>query len=1197
MFETPQDSSIQDQTINPSVSTPDAYAGANITPPKYSEDYFNSQQQVQSKVDTLQQKKEEKYAYLKDKVNNQNSLGKDTYTQMTDGTLESNANKIWNNMSDAEYQTMLGDVIGKYGIPKEKWKDIPADQRDKYQWLYMGHGKDNPDLFKIGTAGGFTPSAEYRYEPGRAAAEGYTQNKEYGYASGPGGIDDHNMDAQILLPVEVTTALEAITHGRQNALNNRTSPAGNEYFKNLLGGGYTEYYNNGSEGALGNTSNADLKSINIEDVRKKWQGYLEIAQKHNVNSDLYKSLMQQQALQDIQTRQAASMGTLDRAINVAKSVPTAFIKEVGLDTADWIGETFKRLTGHGWDLGSDEHKSAMADKILGYNPTFSNNASEEAGKYATNLYEDANSTDPNRHMKMDDVVGLLKVGLKTPEILGDSLGYLAGLVLGFGKFTTVGKIALNAERAAKVGDITHEAAQAQIKSAKAAETSAQLVKRVGASNVGFSTIVAGNVNDEIDTFKQNNDGQSPDAYHVVGMLANEGVMNAIDRFTDLSILKAPEAIKKLADAAKYIPEQKAPEIAAKIIVGAAKTTASAGVEAGQEYVQQMGQAFNEQFGSSKYGSDALDILTSKKNIVDALSAAGLGASMGAEMHLGSHAISPTLSLAANALSKAGQSVANGISSIKSTIPEDMTPQEYQDVQVSGQQAQREQQVSQEESNVHKKYYENILGNVARNNVAESQGMHKEQVTPEDISNYLADSKNRSAAAKQLADVILTATQQQEGNDYNPSLVALVKGMKASGDTTIVNDLLSKITTLKGEEATRVFGSSKDFLETLSSLASNNNLSSETESNLHGISQSAYKDIPEDIVRNIIESGRLEASMPVSGTGPSGKNKEQVANEALLGPRGMFTFYRNALIAKAQGNKEEEANQIKRLQYFTRLQNNKINILREGLSKVQEHVAAIENKGGVVPTDKVHNVQFLNLDGTKDTGGFAINYGNVHNSLKYGSTSQVENIIDKVQKEYNIGTDLLTSLETDTPLSKVEPTKTVETLVDVPTSEEKYGYQPTEPEVDMSYYEDMASRGSFNKDIPIENPIVNSEPTSKESKYRGTEEANTARSKAISKRQEIINKINGNIAKDKEELKNNLETLLKKYTDNDILSDTQKNWLKLFIESNGIVDFKGTIEDKLDYLSGTIKKSATKYQKVVGTVDKSLDTMKKLMEDC
>ena len=219
-----------------------------------------------SKLENLALKREEKLNSLG--ANSQYTNLDASYTKLdTTGTIESNKNKIWNEDTAGEAQLALSDAVDQQIYRKEDGSKYQLDSRGNevpYEGdtrrAYMYGTKTDPDAVKFGVARGDLPSSDYRYQPGRAEKEGYSVGKEgYGWEAGEEGVDIGKKYLDIELPYTTATALEAMMHGRKDALANRQYP---DYLSDKAlqhSSGVSEYYNN-VEGLLGDSRNEELPS-------------------------------------------------------------------------------------------------------------------------------------------------------------------------------------------------------------------------------------------------------------------------------------------------------------------------------------------------------------------------------------------------------------------------------------------------------------------------------------------------------------------------------------------------------------------------------------------------------------------------------------------------------------------------------------------------------------------------------------------------------------------------------------------------------------------------------------------------------------------------------------------------------------------------------------------------------------------------
>ena len=272
----------------------------------------------QDKATLLQERKQEKEKRLNPRANLE-----DSYTQLEDGSLESNKNKVWNSLSDPEYQNMYSQVMRDYTLVKgDDGKTRFAATGEEYggptSWFYQGTAKEG-DAYKLGISRGDKHYTD-RYTP-----NGLQGKQAYGWESGPEGINPETMGG-VLLPQNAAVTLEGITHGREAAFGNRVAMSGDQDAKTRLGGGYTEYYK-GPQGALGNTG----QEANVSDqaMLEQWRQYLGQTQLQNPKGGIAdKELYKKQLAEQRQAREADNMGVVDRLGNTLAGVAVSASKLV-----------------------------------------------------------------------------------------------------------------------------------------------------------------------------------------------------------------------------------------------------------------------------------------------------------------------------------------------------------------------------------------------------------------------------------------------------------------------------------------------------------------------------------------------------------------------------------------------------------------------------------------------------------------------------------------------------------------------------------------------------------------------------------------------------------------------------------------------------------------------------------------------------
>ena len=304
--------------------------------------------------------------------------------------------------------------------------------------------------------------------------------------------------------------------------------------------------------------------------------------------------------------EAGDMNFFDRVVNAGSGAARTFTKEAAVDFADWVGEGLDSITGGvvGWDNGTEEEKTQMVNQWFGFNEFAAEEDYAQAKKHATNIVDAI--YDEKKDIDINDAFQLVKIGVTTPEMLGDSVGFLASMFVPFLGW---------AGKASKGEKLTRPL---------------RSIGRFAQRNAGLLQMSAGNVNDQIDAYKEEH-GEAPSVAKVASMFATESVMLGLDRWTDLSILKAPNALKGVGDVFSTLPKGNKTQLVAKSLTAAGGLSVNMGKEAAQEYLQEIGQEFNVQYNFDDNGdfvsalNEAGEVLLDKDMQVAGITGAGLGA--------------------------------------------------------------------------------------------------------------------------------------------------------------------------------------------------------------------------------------------------------------------------------------------------------------------------------------------------------------------------------------------------------------------------------------------------------------------------------------------------------------------------------------------------------------------------------------------
>ena len=393
---------------------------------------INQQQTLaEEKAKKLAERTQEKLDKLKLNRNDYENLS-NTSTLMSNGLWESNKNKIWNNLSDVELQIMLSDAANKSLIVKDG-KYYSALTEEEYlgdtRRAYMYGTKTDPNAVKFGLARGDLPSSDYRYQPGRAEAEGFNVGKDgYGWEPGENGVDVTKKYMDMLLPYDVATALEGVVHGRAKALENRQ-------YKDILSpeavqhaSGTSEYYIS-SEGVLGDTSKASIEEIENAD-KGLLEKYSAMVPKTKYTKDYADLAKQINAAADkdnmfgetIDTAQASLTKSYAGTVDALNTGVRWLAGKTGLSEEtinEYLPEDVKiGLIGKGKYTAKELKTDEVADKFAGVM------ASTREDQQKTMKQAEENIKDGKYFDAAGEVLTVL------PYMLGDSAGEMASIMLG-----------------------------------------------------------------------------------------------------------------------------------------------------------------------------------------------------------------------------------------------------------------------------------------------------------------------------------------------------------------------------------------------------------------------------------------------------------------------------------------------------------------------------------------------------------------------------------------------------------------------------------------------------------------------------------------------------------------------------------------------------------------------------------------------
>ena len=278
---------------------------------------------------------------------------------------------------------------------------------------------------------------------------------------------------------------------------------------------------------------------------------------------------------------------------------------------------------------NEAKKQENIDSWVGYNRVSADKAIGEAtgyfnqGQYASALWQ----------------------VLKEPQIVAESLPMMLEMTVGFGKFTKAGKLASELANANKLGN-TAKATEISSKIANELTDANKAMYKI-ANNAGFLSAVTQQTNNDLDeriANSSNNEGAS--LPETMAVFASNFALLGLDRLAFDKITGIEGGKMALGNAFAMTDAFGKKKILSGIAQTAAGLAASGATEGAQEYVQTWGQILNQQLGTNENDGSFEKIISSKKNIDEAIGGMLAGTAGGAQMRSGSN----TIETAANYIS-------------------------------------------------------------------------------------------------------------------------------------------------------------------------------------------------------------------------------------------------------------------------------------------------------------------------------------------------------------------------------------------------------------------------------------------------------------------------------------------------------------------------------------------------------------------
>jgi len=317
---------------------------------------------------------------------------------------------------------------------------------------------------------------------------------------------------------------------------------------------------------------------------------------------------------------APGQSVLGRAGNVAKAFVAGVAGSV-YDIADLGTELVGAAVGKNWDLGTDEKKSKDVAGMLGYDTRYEQVTHKAIKGEIARMDKEG--------VDAKGIWAVLKEGFTTPEFLGSSLGFVATLAVG-GPLSAGGKAVNAASKGLKVAEATKDAAQIAkaaeaLNETKAAYTATKQALDFVSKNAGMFSVSAGTTNDDLDTYaeKAGIGKKDIDGLKVAGVYAGNLLINSLDKWSDLGILRSPEIGAGIGAIVKGMTEKQLGDLGEGIAKVGQAVAVSGGKEYGTEYVQTFLEQINQQVGTQT-GKTVMDAWANEDNKLERQTAGVLG---------------------------------------------------------------------------------------------------------------------------------------------------------------------------------------------------------------------------------------------------------------------------------------------------------------------------------------------------------------------------------------------------------------------------------------------------------------------------------------------------------------------------------------------------------------------------------------------
>lgn len=950
----------------------------------------------QRKIKQLEQATADKMAKLQAGINQGANLEENTYSVNALGYIDQNKNKIWNDESALGVQDLLSEAadqsLKKGADGKYYFNSTGEEYTGELGRAYMYGTKDDSGV-KFGIARGDLPSSDYRYQPGRAEAEGYSVGKKgYGWEPGDSGVDVNKNYMDMLLPYNVSKTLEGAVHGRTGAIENRRSP-NSMIDKYEEASGQSEYYTS-PEGLFGDTRGISPEDMTSGMKENRLDKYLGIAGDKQYSNFGGKKLNEQQIDELINGPKSETGGIVDRGINIAKA-PVAMALNWALDTGDFLtglaNEDYANAI-----FGDAKSRTDAVNKAIGYDSKYSEenikeikdiavkNMSEQiaesdkgwfdkkiegyegvGSEFAKRINNLASNIDSNEAME------ILKLGLKNPETAVEFFGVIALEALGSkgaGMLTKAGKVQKNIDNvndAVKAGKLTPDSGALkieQIKDANGISKMNELTYNV-AKNSPLVALSYGQANRQDEEFYENT-GRHMTAEELTGAAMMNMLSFKLEKFADMSIVKGIPDVSSVVDKTlSKLPQNVASKIAGGLLGTATKLSAGAAGEAGQESVQSLIETLNTY---NLAGEDAKPLTKEQEAKIAEEVAVGALAAPGSSILMQAPSTAAGMLPGSGTVSKLNEKIGELKDSAVNTAKNmknktsDIINEDPNDIV-----AREDAKAAKVNVANYNTKLDNITARIAANDITDSE-IDSMLDDIKEASLYATKSGSSGNIDEGIQDIIYGKVLAN-----NRALTVLMASRRddvlKNGNTLRMQSLASdpknkekfkKMLDITDDEGNAVFGEI-DFND---EVVAKNYMKAGADA---GLDEETLNDIKDEYI----------------AVSDIRKSIGQVADEVSSGARGYLTYKKNVEDAIENEDLKTIDENLNKMDKFVESQQNKLSALDKAIAEVEAEVRKnIKLNGGKVKG----NIKGINADSEKFTypsgQTFEINYRNVYENL-------------------------------------------------------------------------------------------------------------------------------------------------------------------------------------------------------------------------